>query len=60
MTVIKKCPICNRVLEEVTDKDRFLIDRRCNKYGISWSIFDLKYTKKIRPFCLDKWIWLSG
>lgn len=55
MTVIKDCPTCGRELEEITDKDGFLIDRWCNKCGISWSIFDLEIQEGKKDN-LDKWI----
>lgn len=55
MTVIKDCPTCNQPLEEITNDNGFLIDRWCNKCGIHWSIFDLKYKEK-KKSNLNKWI----
>lgn len=54
--IINKCPTCNRDLEEILDKDGFLIDRWCSKCGIHLSIFDLEVEKEKKEVNLDKWI----
>ena len=55
-TIIKKCPTCNRDLEEITGDKGVFIDRWCNKCGIPWSIFDLEIKEEKKKVNLDKWM----
>ena len=51
----ENCPACNQELREVMDKDGFLIDRRCDRCGISWSVFDLEIKEK-KKTNLERWL----
>ena len=53
--IINNCPICDQKLEEIIDKNGFIIDRWCNKCGTHWSIFDLKVEEN-KKTNLEKWI----
>lgn len=40
-----KCPVCDSKLEVITngEEEGFVIDWRCNKCSISWTLEDLEY-----------------
>lgn len=54
--IYENCPICNKGLESILDRDGFVIDYWCNKCGRSYNIDMLEIKEIETQKSLDKWL----